>query len=40
MTSNRLPKVMHKPKPLKGEEDYLFKERQNDYGAMMSRCKL
>lgn len=40
MTSNRLPKVLREPKEKPGEEAYEFKERENDYGALKSRCKL
>jgi len=40
LTSNKLPAVMREPKQYMNEEDYKFRERQHNYKAFMSRCKL
>ncbi len=40
MTTNRLPSVLREPKRKDSEEEYVFTERNHDYMAFMSRCKL
>jgi len=40
MTSNKLPKVLRKPKRGDKEEDWEFIERFNDYMAFQARCKI
>ena len=40
MTANKLPSVMIEPKLRKGENEWDFRDRYNNYMAFMTRCKI